>query len=231
MSKGGSTKRSAQGLMKLLTLISLLAPLLVLVAVFGTRFGLWSLSLGLETLTFAIGGKLALVGGVAALGVVALGLRQWRAVWPLMLVAVVSAVASLTLYKVQAPRYNVPGAADVTTNAVEPPPFSKAVLAERGGVETTAEPCDGLVSVARQVAPETAAYAMREAGFTVRGVAPFRADGHRESFWFGQVHDVAIRIRPGQTDVRVAARYPAKDGDQACTLAKAVVKGLQPFDN
>ena len=73
-----------------------------------------------------------------------------------------------------------------------------------------------------------AAAALEAAGFTVRGAAPFRADGAREGFWFGLTYDAAIRIRPGRTDVRVAQREGVKVGDEACRLARAITSGLQP---
>ncbi|MEG0819028.1 MAG: hypothetical protein RSG56_06245 [Brevundimonas sp.] len=69
---------------------------------------------------------------------------------------------------------------------------------------------------------------MSAGGFTVRGAAPFRADGAKEGFWFGLTHDAAIRIRPGRTDVRVAQREGVRVGDEACRLARAITAGLQP---
>lgn len=227
MSKGSSTKMKGQGLFKLLIFISLMAPLLFVAAVFGTRFGLWDLAFGFEILTLKIAPVLAAVGLVAALLALGLGLRQIKTVWPYVATTMIVAITSLALFQVLGARYAVSGGADVTTNVSEPPPFTRLIAAERRGVITVPETCEGLTSVPRQVAPETASAAMRQAGFIPVGTAAFRADGYRESFWFGQVHHVAIRIRPGQTDVRVAARYPVKAGDQSCQLAKAVVAALQ----
>src|SRR5690606_2126175 len=86
----------------------------------------------------------------------------------------------------------------------------------------------GLEPASTQVAPETAAWALEKAGFTVFGTSPFRVDGRQQSAWFGVTHDVTVRIRPGRTDVRVAGRDSLKIGDEACRLAKAVVAQLTP---
>jgi hypothetical protein len=136
----------------------------------------------------------------------------------------------VALFMVQGQRFAVPAANDVTTDAGEPPAFSRAVLAMRGGQggATPSVACPDLVSVPRQVAPETAAAALEAAGFTPRGAAAFRADGSKEGFWFGLTHDAAIRIRPGRTDVRVAQREGVAVGDEACRLARAITDGLQP---
>lgn len=227
MSKMGSNKSGGQGLFKLLTLIVFLAPLLFFVAVFGTRLGLWGLPVGFELLTLKVAPFLAWVGLVAGILMLALGLRQIKTALPYMLVSILVAGGSLALFQVFGGRYEQAGGSDVTTNVAEPPAFSRTIAAQRRSLTSVPEACEGLVSVPRQVAPETASAAMRQAGFTPIGSAAFRADGYRESFWFGQVHHVAIRIRPGQTDVRVSALYPVKAGQEACDLARAVVAGLE----
>jgi hypothetical protein len=228
MSKGSSATRGGQGIFKLLTLISLLSPLLFFVAVFGTRLGLWGLPVGFELLTMKVAPLLAWAGFAAALIALGLSVRRFKAVWPYVVTSVVVSAATISLFQVLGARYDRPGGSDVTTNVADPVAFSRAISAQRRNLTAPSEACDGLTSVGRQVAPETASAAMRQAGFTPIGTAPFRADGYRESFWFGQVHHVAIRIRPGQTDVRVAALYPVKAGDEACRLARDVVAALQP---
>ena len=54
-----------------------------------------------------------------------------------------------------------------------------------------------------------------------------RADGTRQGFWFGFTYDATIRIRPGRTDVRVAAREGRPDGEEACRLTKLIISKLQ----
>ncbi len=221
--------RAAEIRLRWLTLAACLAPLLVLVAVFGTRFGLWSASFGLEVLTLKIARILAFAGLAAALVAVLIAFKDMRRRGLYAAVSLVVAGATVALFAVQGQRFAVPAANDVTTDAAEAPAFSRAVLAMRGGQgEASASvACPGLVSVSRQVAPETAAAALSAAGFTVRGAAPFRADGAKEGFWFGVTYDAAIRIRPGRTDVRVAQREGVMVGDEACRLARAVMTELQ----
>ena len=221
--------RTAEIRLRWLTLVAFLAPLLVLVAVFGTRFGLWSAGFGLEVLTLKIGRILAFVGLAAALIAVLIAFKDMRRRGLYAAVALVVAGATIALFLIQGPRFAVPADNDVTSDVAEAPAFSRAVLAMRGGGQGAASvACPGLVAVPRQVAPETAAAALEAAGFTVRGAAPFRADGARQGFWFGLTYDAAIRIRPGRTDVRVAQREGVQVGDEACRLARAVTDGLRP---
>jgi len=222
--------RATEIRLRWLTLAACLSPLLVLVAVFGTRFGLWSASFGLEVLTLKIGRILAFVGLAAALITVVIAMKDMRRRGLYAAVSLVVAGATVALFLVQGQRFAVPADNDVTTDAAEAPAFSRAVLAMRGGQgeASVSVACPGLVSVSRQVAPETAAAALAAAGFTVRGAAPFRADGAKEGFWFGLTHDAAIRIRPGRTDVRVAQREGVTVGDESCRLARAIADGMQP---
>jgi len=224
--------RKAEIRLRWLTLAACLAPLLVLVAVFGTRFGLWSAGFGLDVLTLKLGRILAFAGLAAALVAVIIALKDVRRRGLYAAVSLAVAGATVALFLIQERRFAVPADNDVTTDAAEAPAFSRAVVAMRRGQSAgkggASVACPALVSVPRQVAPETAAAALSAAGFTVRGAAPFRADGAKEGFWFGLTYDAAIRIRPGRTDVRVAQREGVKVGDEACRLARAVVTGLQP---
>ena len=224
--------RTAEIRLRWLTLAACLAPLLVLVAVFGTRFGVWSAGFGLDVLTLKLGRIVAFAGMAAALVAVIIALKDVRRRGLYATVALAVAGATVALFLIQERRFAVPADNDVTTDAAEAPVFSRAVVAMRGGsgagTDSASVACTGLVSVPRQVAPETAAAALSAAGFTVRGAAPFRADGAKQGFWFGLTYDAAIRIRPGRTDVRVAQREGVKVGDEACRLARAITSGLQP---
>ncbi|MNH48822.1 hypothetical protein D3C73_03760 [compost metagenome] len=228
-----SQTRAAEIRLRWLTLVVFLAPLLVLVAVFGARFGLWSAEFGLDVLTLKIGRILAFVGLAAALVAVLMAFRDMRRRGLYAVVCLVVAGATVALFLIQAQRFAVPADNDVTTDAAEAPAFSRAVVAMRGGQGAgeggASVACPDLVSVPRQVAPETAAAALAAAGFTVRGAAPFRADGAKEGFWFGLTYDAAIRIRPGRTDVRVAQREGVRVGDESCRLARAITDGLEPL--
>jgi hypothetical protein len=89
------------------------------------------------------------------------------------------------------------------------------------------EACPGALPVMRQIAPASAIQALEQAGFTLRGAGVARADGSREGFWFGVDHDAVIRIRPGRTDIRVAARDHRPHGGEACRMASRISEALR----
>lgn len=225
-----STQRpKAQPLAVLLLLLSLLSPGLLLGAVFGTRLGLWSADFGMGVLALKAGRLLAYLGLAAALVAVILALRDRRL---LGLAGAALLVGGLCIggYWVQDRRFGE-APRDVATDPTDPPAFARLLTAERRlakAPQTRPQGCEGLAPAPTQVAPETAAWALEKAGFTVLGTAPFRVDGRKEGAWFGLAHDVSVRIRPGRTDVRVAARDSLPVGDESCRLAKAVVAGLTP---
>lgn len=222
-----TTRPKLQPLAVLLLLVALLTPGLLLVAVFGTRFALWGADFGMGVLGLKVGRILAYLGLAAALVAVILALKD-RRLLGLAGAALLAAVLSVGGYLVQDRRFGE-APRDVATDPSDAPAFARLLSAERrlsGAPDTQPQACEGLAPAPTQVAPETAAWALEKAGFTVLGTAPFRVDGRKEGAWFGLTYDVSIRIRPGRTDVRVAARDSLPVGDEACRLAKAVVAGL-----
>lgn len=224
---------------RVLLALTVLAPLVVFVAVAGTKTGVWDWRVGYSLLTLRLGFALAALGAVAAIGgiVVALGERK---AWPLALVGLVFGGATAAIFALHLSSHGsgvlsgapVAGITEATTDRMEPPGFSGALADRRVAPGATAMPpvvdaCDA-ASIPTQVAPGAAAYALREAGFDVLGFGVGRADGTRSGFWFGFTHDAVIRIRPGRTDVRVAAREARPDGGEACRLLQTIVAGLQP---
>lgn len=217
--------------------MTLLAPATAFVAVAGVKLGVWDWTVGYSLLTMRVGLAFAALGAVAALGgvIVAVGERR---VWPLALVGLVAGGATATIFGSHIASYGLPVAsglalaADVTTNTEDPPVYSGPLADQRadaGAPTLTAgflSDCEA-ASVPTQVAPSVAAYALQEAGFSVLGSGVGRADGTREGFWFGFTHDAVIRIRPGQTDIRVAAREARPDGGEACRLLQDIRSNLQ----
>ena len=115
---------------------------------------------------------------------------------------------------------------DISTDVAEIPGFGP-LDARRGGTLPARaggpEACPGAVPVMTQVAPASAVWALQEAGFSLQGgVTVARAAGTQRGFWFGSVHDAVIRIRPGRTDIRVAARDGRPHGGEACRLASRI---------
>lgn len=219
------------GGMKLLLAVAAAAPLLVAVAMFGAQFGLLDKTFAFDVLTMTVGRYLALAGvGAAALAVV-LALRDGRKRALFAAAAVVLAGGTLAAFLIQQARLGADAPTDVASDLAEPPGYSRQIEARRAedGAVALERPaaCAAAVTVPTQVAPETAVAALKSAGFTTIGSAAFRAEGFHRGYWFGFTHDAVIRIRPGQTDVRVTAREGVAQGGAACRLAGAIVSELQ----
>ena len=213
-----------------LTAVVVLAPLLVLVAALGTRTGLWSYEIGHDLLAWRVGVGLAAFGAVAALALVILALRRRASGWIAAFAVAVSA-ATGGVYAWQASRLASSPPDDISTDLAEIPGFGP-LEARRGGAgpDTTGgvEACPGAVPAPTQVPPGSAAWALQESGFVLDGsVTVARAAGVHRGFWFGVVHDAVIRIRPGRTDVRVAARDGRPHGGEACRLASRISERLR----
>lgn len=225
---GGKGK---DGGVRILAAAAGVAPLLVAVAMFGAQFGLLDRTFAFEVLAMTVARYLALAGvGAAALAVV-LAFQDMKRRGLFAAVAVVLAGATLTGFLVQQARFGTGAPVDVSSDLAEPPGFSRVIDSRRAEDEaaplTRPQACAAAVTLPTQVAPEAASAALEQAGFTVIGTAAFRAEGVRKGYWFGLTHDAVIRIRPGQTDVRVAAREGAAQGPVACELASAIVARLQ----
>ncbi|WP_156389139.1 DUF1499 domain-containing protein [Brevundimonas sp. Root1423] len=223
-------RKGGQGVAVLLAL-SLAAPLLVLVAALLTRAGGLSFETGYDLLTMKVGWWLSIAGVAAALGAVVLALRDVRRLGLMALAAVVAAGGTLGGFVWHNGRQASAPPEDISTDLAEIPGFGD-LGDERGnrGPRATAgvEACPGALPVMKQIAPESAIWALEKAGFTLRGAGVARADGTREGFWFGFDHDAVIRIRPGRTDIRVAARDARSHGGDACELVSDISASLQP---
>lgn len=225
-----AARKGGQGVAVFLAL-SLAAPLLVLGAALLTRAGALSLETGYDLLTMRIGWWLAMASAVAAFGAVVLALRDIRRLGLMALAAVLAGGGTLGGFVWHNGRQAGAPSEDISTDLTEIPGFGD-LGDERGnrGPRVTAgvESCPGALPVMKQIAPESAIWALEKAGFTLRGAGVARADGTREGFWFGFDHDAVIRIRPGRTDIRVAARDARTHGGDACKLVSDISASLQP---
>ncbi|WP_298745781.1 DUF1499 domain-containing protein [uncultured Brevundimonas sp.] len=217
----------------LLAALACLAPLTVLVAALGARTGLWSYAVGHDLLTLRVGLALAGLGGGAALALLVAALRRRAPLW-LALAALAVAAGTAGVYAWQMSRGLSAPPDDISTDMAEIPGFG-ALEARRGAARPDrtggVESCPGAVPAMTQVAPASAVWALQESGFTLQGnVTVARAAGTRRGFWFGTVHDAVIRIRPGRTDVRVAARDGRPHGGEACRLAARISERLRGLD-
>ncbi|HYC67827.1 DUF1499 domain-containing protein [Brevundimonas sp.] len=213
--------------------VAVLAPLFVLVAAGGTRFGLWSYETGHDVLTMRIGVVLATMAALAALALVVAALRRRASPGVAALAVIVSALTLGGLWWHMTRTASGPPD-DISTDLAEVPGFGplgarrgRSGPAETGG----AEACPGAVPAMTQVAPQTAAWALQESGFSLQGsVTVARAAGTHRGFWFGTAHDAVIRIRPGRTDIRVAARDGHPHAGEACRLVTEISARLRSLE-
>ena len=213
-----------------LAALTLAAPLLVFIAALGTRTGQWSYGFGHDLLAMRVGPALAGLGALAALALLIMALRR-RASLGLAFVAAAVSAATIGVYAWQMSRIASGPPDDISTDMMEVPGFGE-LDARRGGSGPSGragvEACPGAVPAMTQIAPASAVWALQEAGFSVQGgVGVGGARGVHRGFWFGTVHDAVIRIRPGRTDVRVAARDERPHGGEACRLASRISEALQ----
>ncbi|MFT4912919.1 MAG: hypothetical protein ACI9YM_001504 [Brevundimonas sp.] len=229
MSQSGKPGKGRGIGMGWLVLTVLAAPLLVFIAVMGTRFGLWSIDVGRELLTLQVGRWLALAGLAAAVLALMMAFRDLRRLGPVAVACLVVSLATVGLYVRQQAQLTAAVPLDATTAPADAPGYSADMAERRAALRAPDAPsaCPGLAPVQRQVASETATAALEEAGFTVQKAGLFQSEGMHEGFWFGLRHDAVVRIRPGRTDVRVTARDGRPQGDAACRLARKIVDGLQ----
>ena len=213
-----------------LALLSVAAPVLVLVAALGTRVGAWPVEIGYDLLTLQVGWFLALLGAAAAVVALVLSFADFRKSGLTAVAAVLGAGLTLGGFVWQKARLAAGPVENVSTDLTEIPGFGDLGELRGGqgpGSAVGPEACPGALPVMRQIAPTAAIYALEQAGFTLRGAGVGRADGSHEGFWFGFDHDAVIRIRPGRTDIRVAARDHRPHGGEACRMATAISETLR----
>ncbi len=204
------------------------APLVVFVGLFGLRFGWWDLEVALDLLSVTVTPWLLGLGAICALMLLWRGRRTGAAGWLTGVASVVVVAGGLALYAGQALRQSPDPASplDVSTSPGEPPGFSARLSGFHSGPADAA--CPGVASLPTQIRAEDASEALRRAGFTPVPSSLFRVEGTHEGMWFLLRHDATIRIRPGQTDIRVAARNKRSNGGETCRLLARVVAELQP---
>lgn len=224
------TSAKGRGVAQALLIVAVASPVLVLLSALGVRAGLLSLETGWSLLTLQVAWWLAWAGAAAALVAVVLALKDLWRLGLFALVAVLIAGAALAGFVWQKGRLAAGPVEHVSTDLEEIPGFGDLRDQRRGpgpGPAIGAEVCPGAQPVMRQVAPQTAGWALEQAGFRVRGFGVQRADGTRTGYWFGVTHDAVIRIRPGRTDIRVAARDGLPHGGEACRLATRISAALR----
>lgn len=226
---GGAPKGGGQRL----AAAAFAAPLLVIVAALGARLGFWSYEIGHDVLAMRIGACVATLGLAAGVALLIVALRRRAPLW-LAVAALTVSAATLGGIAWQLYRADNGPPDDISTDTAEIPGFGPLDARRGGGGPTRTggvDSCPGAVPAMTQVAPAAAAWALQESGFSLQGgVGVSRAAGTHTGFWFGVRHDAVIRIRPGRTDVRVAARDGRPHGGEACRLATAISERLRGLD-
>lgn len=223
-------RKGGDALIRWMLAITLLAPLVAFAGALGARFGALDVAIGYDLLGLRFVRILVFAGLAAALVAVLLALRRRRGfIMAAAALIIAGGSAGVLLWQEGRLATNAPG--DVTSSPADTPPYSRLAQTTRqtagaANVSATAAACPGLASIPSQVAPEKASAALAAAGFNVVGTAPYRAEGYHEGFWYGFAHDAVIRIRPGQTDVRVTARDKRPQGPVACELARRIATEL-----
>lgn len=215
------------GAIKALTAVAVAAPLLLLVAAMSVRTGLLPVETGYDLLTLKVAWWLSFAGAAAGVAAMALGLRDLKRTGLIAVVALLAGLGTLGVFVWQKGRLASGAGENVSTDLVEVPGFGRARSDAGGGPAVGGAACPSAQPIMTQIAPETAAWALQEAGFALGGTGVARADGRRDGFWFGFTHDAVIRIRPGRTDIRVAARDGRPHGGEACRLAGRISELLR----
>jgi len=222
------SRKPVPAILPWLVALSAAAPVLIVAAIAATRFGGVDIGLAYDLLTWTVARILAWLGLAAALAAAVLALRDLKGRGLYAVVALGLAGATVGGFQWQAARLDVETPRDVTSNPAEPPAFTRAASIHRGATPAGPDACPAVRSVPTQVLAQQAASALVDAGFPVVRAATFEVEGVHEGAWFGFAHDAVVRIRPGRTDIRVAARDRTRpDGGATCRLADKLATALE----
>lgn len=222
------TAIKGRGAVQALTALAVASPLLVLLSIMGVRGGLLPVETAYDLLTLKVAWWLSFAGAGAGVLAVIVALKNFRALGFVAVGALVVSVATLGGFVWQKGQLAAGPVENVSTDLTDIPGFGDQRPDDMGqGAAVGVEACPGALPVMTQIAPEGAVWAVQEAGFTLRRAGVARVDGTRTTTWFGFGYDVVIRIRPGRTDIRVAARDARPHGGEACRLVTAISADLR----
>lgn len=217
------TRKPVPAVLPWLTALAAAPVVLIVAAIAATRFGGVDLSVSYDLLTWTVARILAWIGLAGAVAAAVLALRDLKGRGLYALAALVLAGATVGGFVLRQGQDATPNPRDVTTNVEEPPAFSRAAQ-HRG---STPQTCPDLSAVPTQALAQQATSALVDAGFVITRATTFQVEAVHEGAWFGFVTDAVVRIRPGRTDIRVAARDARPDGGATCRLAAKIVRNLE----
>jgi len=220
--------------------VSLLIPVYFLVAALGTRFGMLDWTVGFGTMTFKWG-VLVLMGGAAfaLVGLLMALLTPPRRGVGAALIALLIPLLGIGygVYVMQTARTIAP-IHDISTDLVDPPGFSEAVVRARAAVTDhndldllAKRTRDGraFIDLQRQAYPDIVpvptgldqhrafdvALALARAQHWTMGAVDPQAgtiEATARSLWFGFTDDIAIRVRADGTGARIDMRSVSRVG-------------------
>lgn len=217
------TRKPVPAILPWLTALAAAPFVLVVAAVTATRFGGLDLAIGYDLLTWTVARLLAWVGLAAALTAAVLALRDLKGRGLYALAALVLSGATVAGFVLRQGQDATPHPRDVSTNLDEPPGLPRAAGVLSGAPQT----CDGVDAIPTQVLAQQATSALVDAGFVVTRATTFQVEAVHAGAWFGFATDAVVRIRPGRTDIRVAARGSRPDGGATCRLAAKITRNLE----
>lgn len=227
-------------IVRLALIVALIVPVYFLVAALGTKFGLFDWTVGFVRMTFMWGAPILL--GAAGLAILAFGLSllvppRRGAITALVALLIPLAGLGYAFY-VRAQAQTVPPIHDVSTDLVDPPVFSQAVVDTRAAIpesnsldllaKRTGEgrPFTELQREAYgDIEPVITGHAQGEAfdaalaeaqaqgwiiGMTDRDAGVIEATA--STFWYGFTDDIVIRVRPEGTGARIDMRSVSRVG-------------------
>lgn len=86
--------------------------------------------------------------------------------------------------------------------------------------------CPGARAVPRLAREDEVRRVLEAEGVLVSGAAAWRVEGTARTFWFHVEDDVAVRMRPGRTDVRSVSRLGERDYGRNCARVTRIVAAL-----
>lgn len=211
--------------------LAVLALLMVAAAPLGWRAGLWSYRLSLLTL-LPYAGYVALAAGAISLLALIFGrsaLRR-RGVAMAVVGVVIAAGAAYFPWHWSSMRGVYPPINDVTTDTVNPPAYSAAVMAARAAEDSVpvaynaktaatqkkayADIAPAILPLAPSPAFEKALDTAKSQGWTIVDSDPATGviEARQSSFWFGFTDDIVIRVAKDEDGSRVDIRSHSRHG-------------------
>lgn len=220
--------------------LALLLPVYFLVAALGTKFHVLDWRFGFGQLTFRWGPLLLL--GVAVLALIGLVMAFFtpprRGMGAALIALLIPALGIGYALYVRQQAQSIPPIHDISTDLVEPPTFSDAVAHARAAVPSGndlellgARDSEGraIIDLQREAYPDIAAIPTglgqarafdialalaREQGWILGRVdaASGVIEATAESFWYGFVDDIAVRVRADGSGARIDMRSVSRVG-------------------